>query len=127
MPEVVLDASAAVDLLIGSDIGKAIRRRIVDCTVHAPSHMDGEVLSALGRMHRAGDLSEGSVEVMLKQLQAVPIRRHSLGNLLMGAWSRRHQLRLVDALYVELAVSQGIPLVTTDGRLGWLDVAEVIA
>jgi predicted nucleic acid-binding protein len=37
--------------------------------------------------------------------------------LVEGAWSRRQNLRLVDALYVELALRLEAPLVTTGGRL----------
>lgn len=38
--------------------------------------------------------------------------------LLSGAWRRRHDLRLVDALYVELSDQLGdVPLITTDRRL----------
>ena len=39
---------------------------------------------------------------------------------------RRNQLRLVDALYVELATSQGLPLVTTDCRLQAAPGADVV-
>ncbi len=34
-----------------------------------------------------------------------------------GAWNRRGNLRLVDALYVELAEQLDAPIITTDGRL----------
>lgn len=69
-----------------------------------------------GRLHRGGDLAADEVEIGLRQLQAAPVRRHPVPDLLVGTWLRRHQLRLVDALYVQLAVSRGISLVTT-GRL----------
>lgn len=36
--------------------------------------------------------------------------------LLLGTWSRRHQLPLADTLSVEVAVSRALPLITTDGR-----------
>jgi predicted nucleic acid-binding protein len=37
--------------------------------------------------------------------------------LLNGAWKLRHNLRLVDALYVELGNRLESPVVTTDARL----------
>jgi len=85
--------------------------------LHAPAHLDAEVLSALGRLHRAGELAADAVATAVTELAAAPIRRHRLAKLLAGAWEARDQLRLVDALYIELAASLGpLPLLTTDAR-----------
>jgi predicted nucleic acid-binding protein len=64
----------------------------------------------------------------LTELAAAPIRRHALADLLSGAWGVRDRLRLVDALYVELAGSLGsLPLVTTDARLAsQCELAELV-
>ena len=64
MAEAVLDASALVDLLVDG-LGGAVRRRVAGHVLRAPAHVDAEVLSALGRLHRAGDLEAGSVESTL--------------------------------------------------------------
>jgi predicted nucleic acid-binding protein len=37
-----------------------------------------------------------------------------------------HELRLADALYVELAAARALPLVTTDRRLRAVPVVEVV-
>ena len=127
MAEAVVDASAMVDLLLGNELGAAVRRRLAGHALHAPAHIDAEVLSALGRLHRAGDLETDGVESRLRGLVAAPIQRHDVSDLLVGAWARRHQLRLVDALYVQLAVSRDLPLVTTDRRLEAAPPADVVA
>ncbi|MGI9155259.1 MAG: type II toxin-antitoxin system VapC family toxin [Marmoricola sp.] len=127
MAEVVADASALVDLLIGNELGSAVSRRITGHALHAPAHVDAEVLSALGRLQRAGTLEAEEVEAMLDQLANAPIQRHPVTELLLGAWARRHQLRLADAVYVELAMSRGLSLVTTDRRLKPVPVADVVA
>ena len=126
MAEVVVDASALVDLLLTNDLGRAVRRRVAGHVVHAPAHIDAEVLSALRRLHRADELDASTVETKLHQLAAAPIQRHAVHALLLGTWARRHQLRLVDALYVELALSQDLPLVTTDRRLRAAPSVEVM-
>ena len=126
MAEVVVDASAMVDLLLDNDLGGAVRRRLAGHALHAPAHLDAEVLSALGRLHRAGDLEAESVEARLRDLVAAPIHRHDVSGLLVGTWSRRHQLRLVDALYVQLAVVLDLPLVTTDRRLHAAPSVDVV-
>ncbi|MGH3025723.1 MAG: type II toxin-antitoxin system VapC family toxin [Gaiellaceae bacterium] len=118
MPEaVVVDASALVEALIGAQLGTAVRRRLRGCELHAPAHMDAEALSALGRLHRAGELDVATVSAALHELALAPIIREPLTGLLAGAWAARDQLRLVDALYVELATTLQATLVTTDARL----------
>ena len=115
--ELVVDASALVDLLLGNDGGAAVGRRMRGCALHAPSHLDAEVLSALGRLHRAGLLSAGDVGERLAALADAPVQRHELAPLLRGAWERRDNLRLVDSLYIELADRLGCRVLTTDQRL----------
>ena len=127
MAEVVVDASAMVDLLLGNEVGGAVRRRLAGHALHAPAHLDAEVLSALGRLHRVGDLEAEDVESMLRDLVAAPIQRHDVSDLLVGTWSRRHQLRLVDALYVQLAIVRDLQLVTTDRRLHSAPAVDVVA
>ncbi len=126
MAEAVVDASALVDLLLGNEVGSAVRRRIAGHVLHAPAHIDAEVLSALGRLHRAGDLETDDVESKLHELAAAPIQHHPVADLLLGTWARRQQLRLVDGLYVQLAVSRDVPLVTTDRRLYAEPSADVV-
>lgn len=124
--EAVADASALVDLLLGNDQGEAVNRRISGHALHAPAHVDAEVLSALGRLNRAGRIEADDVETMLHDLAAAPVQRHPVTSLLLGAWTRRHQLRLADALCVELAAFRGLPLITTDRRLGPVSGVEVV-
>ncbi len=126
MAEAVADASALVDLLLGNELGGAVKRRIAGHALHAPAHLDAEVLSALGRLQRAGSIEHDDVETMLHELAAAPIQRHPVSGLLIGAWARRHQLRLADALYVELAMTRGLPLITTDRRLNPVPIAEIL-
>ena len=119
--DVVVDASAVVDLLAGTDRAPAVRAALAGTTLHAPAHFDAEVLSALGRLHRAGHLTAGQVDAALSQLARAPVTRHELKSLVHGAWKRRDVFRLAAALYVELAAQTGYPLLSTDERLvrGW--------
>jgi predicted nucleic acid-binding protein len=94
-----------------------IRERIAGADLHAPAHVDIEMLSALGRLHRAGTLSEETVSDCLRMAQRTPLQRHLLDPYTAGAWARRHSLRLTDAYYVELADSLDASLITTDRRL----------
>jgi predicted nucleic acid-binding protein len=116
--KVVVDASAVVEVLLRSRLGYEVGKRMRGRGLHAPAHLDAEVLSALGRLHRAGEISESLVAVALEHLTDAPIERHPLAPLLSGTWTRRDSQRLVDALYVELAAGLGsVPILTTDARL----------
>jgi predicted nucleic acid-binding protein len=123
----VVDVSAAVEALLGSSTGQPVRRRMRGTQLHAPADLDAEVLSALGRLHRGGDLHADTVTSRLTELAAAPIARHLLPELLAAAWQLRDRLRLVDALYVALAEHVGARLLTTDARLArGTEVAELV-
>jgi predicted nucleic acid-binding protein len=128
VPEsVVIDASAIVDVLAGTALAAAVRDRLQDTVWHAPAHLEAEVISAVGRLTRAGRLREGDVDARFALLAAMPVRRRLLPSLLPGAWARRADLRLGDALYVELADQLDAPLITTDQRLARASAkAEVV-
>ncbi|KUI39281.1 type II toxin-antitoxin system VapC family toxin [Mycobacterium sp. GA-2829] len=116
--QVVIDASAMVDLLArAGDRYSAVRKRLARTVMHAPAHFDAEVLSALGRLQRGGALTVAQVDAALDELRRAPVTRHDLTPLVVGAWARRDTLRLADALYVELADTAGLKLLTTDQRL----------
>ena len=106
-----------VDLLVGSPRSSLIQGRLRGSEIHVPAHFDAEVFSALGRLERGGHLTTRQVLARVKRLSAAPFRRHLLMPLLDGAWRRRHNLRFVDALYVELATRMDAPLITTDTAL----------
>lgn len=115
--ELVLDASAAVDMLVGTSRSTALRRRLGAAVLHTPAHLDSEVLSALARLHRADAITAPAVHAALTRLAAMPVRRYPLTDLLPGAWGRRDNVRMADAIYVELATNLGLSLLTTDQRL----------
>lgn len=93
----------------------------------APAHLDAEVLSALGRLKRAGHLTYESERVAA--LGTFSARRWPLQPLLPAAWALTGHIAVRDALYVALARSLDATLVTSDGRLrrgasSIVDVAE---
>jgi predicted nucleic acid-binding protein len=117
MSAVVLDASAAVELLLRSAAGRRAEAALRTHRVAVPAHFDAEVLSALGRLVRAGELPEGLVQPILTELARAPFVRYTLQPLLTAAWGLRHNLALRDALYVSLARRLKAVLVTADVRL----------
>ena len=98
----------------GGAVDAALRGR---ASVSAPAHADAEVLSALGRLARAGAVSDDRVAAALAELARAPMVRVPLPPLLRDAWALRENVSLRDALYVTLASRLETVLVTADSRL----------
>lgn len=113
----VVDASAMVDYLVASPLAQRVATRLEDAEVNVPAHFDAEVLSALGRLQRGGDLSELEVQERVALTAQAPFHRHLLAPLLEGAWALHHNVRLVDALYIELASQLDATIITTDSGM----------
>ena len=116
MSVVVVDAALVVDLLCGFAAGEPYRERLAAAgAIAAPAHLDAEVLSALGRIKRARQLTAEHERV--QALAQFAARRWPLRPLLQSAWALTDQIAIRDALYVALAASLDATLLTTDGRL----------
>ena len=116
---IVLDASAVVELLLGTERGQAVAVRIADPSLglHAPHLVDIEAAQALRRYVREGQLDLGSAEAALGDLRSLDVQRHAHEPLLDRVWALRHNLTAYDAAYVALAEVLRAPLLTCDRRL----------
>ena len=116
---IVLDASAFVELLLGTSLGRTIAERIADpeAGLHAPHLADVEVAQALRRYVREGELDAPSAASALEDLRALDVQRHSHEPLLDRVWALRDNLTAYDAVYVALAEALDTTLLTCDGRL----------
>lgn len=117
MLSVVIDASAAVELLLRTPAGLRAEAALRGNRVMVPAHFDAEVFSALGRLVRGGKLEERLVEPILEELARAPFIRYTVQPLLVEAWRLRHNLALRDALYIALARRLGALFVTADAHL----------
>lgn len=113
----MVDASAVLEILLPGSAGDRGRAEIRGNRLAAPAHFDAEVLSALARRNRAGDVTVDQVQAALVRLAAAPIRRYPVQGLVIEAWSMRDNVAARDALYVALARKLVARLLTADGRL----------
>ena len=119
MSDCVLDASALA-LAVGgkSDAASQVRGRLTAGRRHAPHLIDAEVGNVLRRHERAGRLSSDEAAQGFRAAAVLIDHRYPhTGPLGQLAWTLRHNLSFYDALYVALAVSLDLPLVTADTRL----------
>jgi len=117
---IVLDASAAVDLLL--DVpphGDAVARRLAaePDGAAAPHLFDAEVGQVLRRFVLAGSVGADRAAAALEDLADLPLERFPHGPLLGRAFALRENATVYDALYLALAEALGAPLVTRDGAL----------
>ncbi|MDA8393167.1 MAG: type II toxin-antitoxin system VapC family toxin [Actinomycetota bacterium] len=112
----VVDAATVVDLICDLPAAEPYRHHLVLAhAVAAPAHLDAEVLSALGRLKRAGHLTREADRV--EALGIFGARRWPLRPLLAVAWALTDRIAVRDALYVALAASLDATLVSSDERL----------
>lgn len=116
---IVVDASALLEFLLQTDLGARVETRLfrdVD-DLHAPHVVDVEVLQALRRMVRIGEVSSGRARDAVADLVDLDLQRHPHIELLGRAWHLRANISAYDAMYVCLAEALDAPLITCDGPL----------
>jgi predicted nucleic acid-binding protein len=116
---IVLDASALIDVVLDQPSAEWVLDQIGDQEIMAPAHQAAEVLSALSRLVRAGELdveaATGALdEALALPQQVVPISAEQVRR----AFALRERISVLDGIYVGLAENLGCALVSTDRRLG---------
>jgi len=115
----VIDASALVELLLGTPRGLRVAEQLEDEeeSIHMPHLADVEIASALRRLVAADAISERVANEAIEDLQDLGIDRHAHDPLLERIWELRRNVSAYDAAYVALAEVLDAPLLTCDRRL----------
>jgi len=116
---VVLDASAYVrGFTEANPATTALRERLAGGAVHAPHLIVAEVGSVARRMARSGGaLTAHRALALLENLPPMVAQFYAHGPLARLAWSRRDNVSFYDGIYLALACTLGVPLLTADARL----------
>jgi predicted nucleic acid-binding protein len=115
----VLDASALLELVVGTSAGLAVADELDDPDdgVHVPHLVDVEVASALRRLVAEGVVSESIARESLDDLQSLDLQRHAHEPMLDRIWELRKNFSAYDAASVALAEVLEAELITCDRRL----------
>lgn len=118
----VIDASAATELLLARPSAEAIAAHISErgLDLHAPHLIDVEIVSAVRSLVASGEAAVDRGEEAIADLLDLPLARYPHDILLPRIWELRENFSSYDAAYVALAeglIDEGVPLLTTDGRL----------
>jgi predicted nucleic acid-binding protein len=116
---IVLDASAAVDLVLQRDAFERIAARVEASgeNIHVPHLIDLEVAGVLRRLVLQRVVSATRARDGLHDFTALAVWRYPATALLERIWELRANLTVFDAAYIALAEALEAPLVTTDARL----------
>ena len=117
---IVADASAVVEMLLGSGspAGDSLALRFARReSICAPHLVDAEVGQALRRFALRGEVSVALAHASLKDLGRLPIQRFPHTALLSRAFALRANVTVYDGLYLALAESLEVPLVSCDAAL----------
>ena len=114
---IVVDASAIVELLLRTETGRAVGRRLVGEELHAPAHLDAEVVGALRRAVIGTRINREEADEAVAVLNDLPMLRWDLPPLSVAALDHLRSLTVADAYYVVLAIALNTSMVTCDGPL----------
>lgn len=120
--DVVIDASALLFALAAkSDQAAELRARLPGLRLHAPHLIDAEIGNALRGLERSAQLTDTEAREVMKATRAlIGLRYPHVGPLAEAAWRWRQNLSFYDALYLALAATLGVSLLTADSRLARL-------
>ena len=113
----VLDASALLDALVAERPEPDLLARLASDQAAAPHLIDLEVLHALRRLERLGDLSADRTADARADFADVSVLRFPHEPLADRIWELRGNLSSYDGAYVALAEALDCPLITCDTGL----------
>ena len=116
---IVVDASAALELLLRTEKGMKVQERVLDPgeSLHAPHLIDIEVTQTLRRLVILKEITAARGKQALEDHLALNIKRAEHKGLLERVWSLRDSITAYDAAYVVLAEILDSPLITCDAKL----------
>jgi predicted nucleic acid-binding protein len=116
---IVVDASALLEFLLQTPLGTRVEARLFrdQDEFHSPHLAEVEVIQALRRLVRTGEVSADRAADAIADLADFDLHRHSHLDLLTRAWKLRENITAYDAMYVALAEALDAPIVTCDAPL----------
>jgi predicted nucleic acid-binding protein len=116
----VVDASAVVDLLVPADAAR--RDFLLDQLPEpadpwlAPDVLLFEVFAVVRRHVLRRVLADNVAATALQRLRRLPVELIPTAGLIGAAWLLRDRFGAADSLYAAVALSSGLPVLTTDQR-----------
>ncbi|AYG02889.1 type II toxin-antitoxin system VapC family toxin [Gryllotalpicola protaetiae] len=113
---IVIDASAAIEMLLGRDPAVELRDAVAG-EVAAPHLLDVEVASVLRGLDLGSRFPTGTLNEAKLSYGSFVIRRYEFVLLADRVWALRHSFTSYDACYLALAEALDAELFTCDRKL----------
>jgi predicted nucleic acid-binding protein len=91
-----------------------------------PHLIDSEIVAALSRLVRRGEIHPESAKRALDQWVVYGAQRHPMQVLIPRMWELRDHVKAPNAAYVALAERLGVPLVTCDKPLAYVSGVQCL-
>ena len=120
MTRYVVDASVGIKWFLPEIHSEAASRLpLLNASLHVPAFFHLELGNVLSKKTRRNELNPEEGEAILKELQRVPLQKHSNERLMKPAFTLAIQTRrsLYDCLYLALAEAIDGQVVTADRKL----------
>ncbi len=117
---IVLDASAVIEVLLDTDLGRRVEEQVWGDerqTPNAPHLLDVEVSHVLGRLVRGRRLGIDLAHALVADLRRFDLVRHSHVDLLERVLELRTNITAYDAVYLALAEALDGTVVTCDAKM----------
>ena len=115
---IVLDASAAVELLLNTPAGQWIAERAApEASIHCPHLIDVEIAQTVRRLAQRGEITPERATSALSHWCGLDIQRYPHLPFLDRIWALKDNFSAYDAAYIALAEALGAPMISADRRL----------
>jgi predicted nucleic acid-binding protein len=116
---IVIDASAAIELILRTELGGKVELRALAAEerLHAPHLLDLEVAQVLRRLTQLKEITAARAQEALDDYAALLLERAAHRELLGRVWQLRESMTAYDGAYIALAEALEAPLLTCDGKL----------
>lgn len=113
----VVDASAVVEILLGTAAGRRAAAVLDGHELMAPQHLTAEVASVIRGWSLSGQISDEQALRAFRELIALDVEQVPMAQLLPAVYALRHNVSAYGAMYVVLARAAQCRLLTLDARL----------
>lgn len=126
MPRYIIDASAAVEFVLQSELGVRLSTIMGTNRMFVPELLFVEVLAALRSLVLRNELSEEDARVAIAQLESWNVERLSHEGLSNLAWRYRQNVNMYDAIYLAAAKKHDLEVLTADSKLARAPGVDVV-
>jgi predicted nucleic acid-binding protein len=116
---IVIDASAAIELMLRTELGEKVELRALagEERLHAPHLLDLEVAQVLRRLTQLKEITAARAHEALDDYAGLLVERAAHRELSHRVWQLRDAMTAYDGAYIALAEALDAPLLTCDGKL----------